>query len=534
MSVQSVCEAAGLSSYLGATAQGTYVEKDASAFDQQGIDNRVNTSWKRAEHIIIRNPDGTSIASLLPLWKRLAGGDDAKRQRLYYPVANDLYEMYDAEGNIIATDSLDKLITPKVISYRGDNAYLAAIRTKPFILLAGISGTGKSRMVRQLARGCCPRYKAGSTTEDHPLYNEQKPGNYEIIPVRPNWHDSTELIGYVTRITADDQPKFVLTPFVKFLAKAWQNLDVPFFLCLDEMNLAPVEQYFAEYLSAIETRDWFDETDHAKGMSTDVMVRFDVAQINDATGIDPTVNFVQKTVKELLPGYEAAVAGSDLKKLGDKFVEDCGIRIPPNLVVMGTVNMDETTCSFSRKVLDRAMTFELNDVSDMYDPAKIAGEGPYEFGSIDVNAVSHTLLNGNDACADDAVKSKAVLDYIKTINDVLENTPFKIAYRSRNEMLVYCLERTRGALVDLPHALDEATSMKILSRIEGDEQKLTYVGADGQETDKTLLDILKEKISEALKVANGGNEPTPPCEVCSKKLEFMSRRIRGGFTNFFV
>ena len=118
--------------------------------------------------------------------------------------------------------------------------YLAAIRTKPFILLAGISGTGKSRMVRQLARGLCPRYKNGSTTDSHPFYDEQKPGNFEIIPVRPNWHDSTELMGYESRIGT---PEFIIKPFVEFLVKAWMNPDIPFFLCLDEMNLAPVEQY---------------------------------------------------------------------------------------------------------------------------------------------------------------------------------------------------------------------------------------------------------------------------------------------------
>ena len=130
---------------------------------------------------------------------------------------------------------------------------LAAIRAKPFILLAGMSGTGKTRIVRQLARGLCPRYRTG-TKEDHPLYNDQKPGNFEIIPVRPNWHDSTELIGYVSRASGKDV--YQVTDFLKFLCKAWryEKDKTPFLLCLDEMNLAPVEQYFAEYLSIIETR----------------------------------------------------------------------------------------------------------------------------------------------------------------------------------------------------------------------------------------------------------------------------------------
>ena len=75
--------------------------------------------------------------------------------------------------------------------------------------------------------------------------------------------------------------------------------------------------------------------------------------------------------------------------------------------------------------------------------------------------------------------------------------------------------------------------MKILSRIEGDDQKLLYVGDNPAYKDKTILDALKGEIAAALRVANGGTEPTD-CTVCAKKLDFMARRLDGGFTNFFV
>lgn len=121
-------------------------------------------------------------------------------------------------------------------------SYITAIQTKPFLLLAGISGTGKSRIVRELAFKSCPEYlqdKDGTT-----------PGNYCMIEVKPNWHDSTELLGYYSNLNISYQFK----KFVKFLVKAKMNPEVPFFVCLDEMNLAPVEQYFAEILSIMETR----------------------------------------------------------------------------------------------------------------------------------------------------------------------------------------------------------------------------------------------------------------------------------------
>lgn len=122
--------------------------------------------------------------------------------------------------------------------------YITAIKSKPFLLLAGISGTGKSRIVRELARAC---WEEGSAE-----YEAQKPKNFEMVQVKPNWHDSSELIGYVSRVSGS--PVFVAGDFLKFVAKAWENPDMPHFLCLDEMNLAPVEQYFAEYLSVVESR----------------------------------------------------------------------------------------------------------------------------------------------------------------------------------------------------------------------------------------------------------------------------------------
>ena len=422
---------------------------------------------------------------------------------------------------------------------------LAAIRTKPFILLAGISGTGKSRMVRQLARGCCPEKKDG---QPHPLRDEQKPGNYELIPVRPNWHDSTELMGYVTRITGTGKPKYVLTPFVKFLVKAWLHKDVPFFLCLDEMNLAPVEQYFAEYLSKIETRKLSDSD-----IVTDVLVEF-------------TDEVYESAIEELLKPYKPA-AGSpippEVTALENAMRADKGIRIPSNLVVMGTVNMDETTCSFSRKVLDRAMSFELNDVEDMYT-ISTDGDPDVAWGAFNsgvVNRAKQTYVTAENLYAEtDATKKAAnmaigekVLAYLKAINAVLDKTPFKVAYRTRNEMMLYCIER--GG--DLAKALDEVTSMKILSRIEGDENavrvtnKLVESAAVvptpiPNDAPKNLIRLLKLVILKQLGVVDGtvANAAAAPSaqeyealegkyKICAAKLDEMNDRLLSGYTGFW-
>ncbi|WP_235301236.1 McrB family protein [Phocaeicola barnesiae] len=137
-----------------------------------------------------------------------------------------------------------KRIHVATFGYTTYRPYITAIKSKPFLLLAGISGTGKSRIVRELARACW-----GENSEE---FKAQKPKNFEMIQVKPNWHDSSELIGYVSRVSG--KAEFVAGEFLKFIAKAWEDTDTPYFLCLDEMNLAPVEQYFAEYLSVIESR----------------------------------------------------------------------------------------------------------------------------------------------------------------------------------------------------------------------------------------------------------------------------------------
>lgn len=662
------------------------------------------------------------------------------------------------------------------MTYKMDK-YLAAIRTKPFILLAGISGTGKSRIVRQLARGCCP--ETDGHGNDHPLRDEQKPGNYELIPVRPNWHDSTELMGYVTRITGTSKPKYVLTPFVKFLVKAWHYKDVPFFLCLDEMNLAPVEQYFAEYLSKVETRklsggeivtdvlvefpdeildsvlseisrelplvattkqmdgdakpatrkrdkdslyklwdeflaDWpisrlremgleeytkagsadtftyaleaklaklgsiwggsafkfgiFSRDPNGKlkdyspnskqigtseyawyrkfGLTKDAawntvkekivliaeaaasgnfaavdkidfphVVKWKIAflyqdrkniKIVDifkrewilllTAGMPQNASFAERYLKlneerrsmdvfewddNILTKRRAELLASDgdfdsdeeeestpvdtwvQSPLIEMIKRDKGIRIPPNLVVMGTVNMDETTCSFSRKVLDRAMSFELNDVEGMYT-ISTDGDPDVSWGAFNngvVNRAKQAYVTAENLYAEtDAAKKaanmaigKKVLDYLRTINTVLDKTPFKVAYRTRNEMMLYCVER--GG--DLAKALDEVTSMKILSRIEGDENavrvtnKLVKSAAVvptplPTNAPKNLIQLLKLVILKQLGVVDGTvtNAAAAPSsqeyealegkyKICAAKLEEMNDRLLSGYTGFW-
>jgi hypothetical protein len=151
-------------------------------------------------------------------------------------------EIFENKGARIITNS-----TLRKDIESGVRFYLTAIRTKPFILLAGISGTGKSRIVRKLAQATDD---IDTFMNDEDRWKCSRPTNFELIQVKPNWHNSMDVVGFQSNIPI---PHYEFTPFVDFVVKAWCHENTPFFLCLDEMNLAPVEEYFAEFLSAIES-----------------------------------------------------------------------------------------------------------------------------------------------------------------------------------------------------------------------------------------------------------------------------------------
>lgn len=352
-------------------------------------------------------------------------------------------------------------------------SFLTALRTKPFMLLAGISGTGKSRIVRKLAQATITenlQRANGYTGEDfaNDRWTLHSPTNFELIQVKPNWHNSMDVIGYLSNIPS---PHYVFTPFIEFIVKAWQHPEVPFFLCLDEMNLAPVEEYFAEFLSAIESRSF----EGGEYMTDPIIKPF------NSFGKD----VAKMMVNTLFPNFTAADKNSFLGKIVDH-LETKGLTLPKNLMVIGTVNMDETTFSFSRKVLDRAMSVEMNEVNyDSFlndttdDDLKAIVQAFEENDDADLNAL---LVDRHieareiiDELGDDA---KFAIDYLKRINALLEGTPFKLGYRAANEALIYLQASYEFGHTDRIAALDNFTLMKILSRIEGDETKLKITDSE--------------------------------------------------------
>lgn len=392
--------------------------------------------------------------------------------------ARKLVANFEINGTTTERSGLTYYVNGKDATLNKDVvSYLSVIRTKPFLLLAGISGTGKSRIVKEMAYASCPN--EGDLRKD-----KTSPGNYCLVEVKPNWNDSTELLGYETVL---DGGNYHLTKFVKFLIKAMQHENVPFFVCLDEMNLAAVEQYFAEFLSILESRKDVDGT------------------IKSEPLIPATIfeKYQQKLHKELFPTKDSSNTSTGagcyttddrtavyLHRTYAKLMEE-GLRIPRNLIVVGTVNMDDTTYQFSRKVIDRAMTIEMNEVNlnDMFDIEKPDALS-YREDVVDKGWFFAPFAQSNNALQQMNNDERELLaKKIKTtigqtdadgtttpdsLEAILGKTPFRIAYRVVNELILhfYALrwENKEAEFEELYNkALDNILMMKVLPRIEGNE-----------------------------------------------------------------
>lgn len=420
--------------------------------------------------------------------------------------------------------------------------YLTAIRTKPFLLLAGISGTGKSRIVRELAFKSCPKYlqdKDGTT-----------PGNYCMIEVKPNWHDSTELLGYYSNLSKSYQFK----KFVKFLVKAKLNPDVPFFVCLDEMNLAPVEHYFAEILSIIETRKHpkkkdSDEVD-MRVIKTGAIIEsqhFKSVSWKDNDGAMHQKNdMFDKDWYEYF--FDTAIMSEDEKKQIAQFqyartLQTEGLTLPDNVVIIGTVNMDDTTHQFSRKVIDRAMTIEMNGgkLSEMYGGSKNleylsekeqqSWQGAFRQRYVTADEV----LEAHESEKNDIMEKVPVR--LEAINKALKGTPFEVSYRVLNELTIMIgvmLDEQTGEDIDviINKAIDRILLMKILPRIEGDSDMFRLSQEFKRKNDITFdnrLEWLKE-LAPQIESSEGEER----AQTAREKIDEMIERLENQeFTRFW-
>lgn len=203
------------------------------------------------------------------------------------PAVDELVTRMQAHGYTYPTDTL--------------HAYHIALQTRPLVILSGISGMGKTRLTRLYADAM---HGINDPTQVNPYYL--------LVAVQPDWHNARDLLGYYNAITDVYHP----TPLLRFLLQAQADPLQPYFVCLDELNLARPEYYLAPILSAMET------SDHLLDLS--------------------------------LPAASVPMLGGELLHTP--------LRLPHNLFFTGTVNNDESTYPLTDRLLDRANLIELAEL----------------------------------------------------------------------------------------------------------------------------------------------------------------------------
>ena len=288
----------------------------------------------------------------------------------------------------------------------GIHALVAALATKPFVILTGLPGSGKTQQALRLGEWF------GT-------------GRHLVVPVRPDWTGPEALLGYQDGLERPDPrlgPLWAVPATLEFILRAQREPAKPYLLVLDEMNLAHVERYFSDFLSGLESR--------------------------------------QPVIPDLVNGAK----GWRSRTGGQAGL----LPLPSNLFVIGTVNVDETTYLFSPKVLDRAVTFELRTATEELELAS-GKPAPLSEAEPELLAGLLVVARDDDwhLAPRTSVVREAVATRLLALHRTLALSGDEFGHRLYRESLrlAVMLHETGGA--DADRALDHIVLLKLLPRIHG-------------------------------------------------------------------
>ncbi len=343
-----------------------------------------------------------------------------------------------------------------------------------------------------------------------PIQRRQLP-NHVFVSVRPDWRDAKSLLGYFNPITDE----YIQTNFLQFLLQAKTHYDqagaeaLPHFVVLDEMNLARVEYYFADLLSILESG-------------------------RKAGYTRESITLHNRPLERSLDAHGRPIPQS--------------LALPPNLYIIGTVNMDETTHAFSPKVLDRAFTIEFNEVDfSYYPPQQSAFPEQIETGKLQMALLTSFQRSGKFAQIDKGEIAEIVQadeqgyrNHLQTLNHLLTGFDLHFGYRVFDEIAQFMAIASKGDLFDdLNTAFDLAVLMKVLPKFNGPRSRLrlpleTVIAWAKNPLSPTLTDI-----SNAVKDADSCRNLLPQLpveytypETARKALRMLIRLHETGFASF--
>lgn len=388
-------------------------------------------------------------------------------------VRNDSHEKRTAENSQQRTYSLTTSLNSNVFVKDAHNAglqiskflvdrFISSLCTKPFVILTGLSGSGKTKLAQSFAMWIC-----------------EEESQYCIVPVGADWTNREPLLGYSNAI---EQGEYVKPEngILDLLIAAKKNVNKPFFIVLDEMNLSHVERYFADFLSIMETGE-------------NIILFKDADNKN---GVPSKVNW------------------------------------PKNVFIIGTVNIDETTYMFSPKVLDRANTIEFRITAEEMETFLQANRKP------DLKVLKAKGSN----MALDFLRISSNLQFEEPYNSVnssllkffreLKKTGAEFGYRSATEIhqLLHNLKTINTDLKE-DEKMDIAIMQKLLPKLHGSRRKLVPIlVALGQ----FCLTTPDEKIEKEVFLNNSFNFYNQELVKYPLTLEKLSRMYNGVIENGFA
>lgn len=345
-----------------------------------------------------------------------SNGTSANYLRALVDVVNEAYSdvlrIYEDEGKwyleyLIKTFRYEKV--PEEFKTQFGRRYITSLLAKPFVILTGNSGTGKTRISRMFA-------------DYLEVRSENSEKNWVLVPVGADWTDNTKILGFYNPLADEGKGRYEKTEILRLIERANMNRSIPYFIILDEMNLSHVERYFSDFLSHMETKN---------------------------------IPFILDGCKE-------------------------HVEYPPNLFVVGTVNIDETTYMFSPKVLDRANVIEFkpdeSSVLELFINSATTKSVAAANDGTSAAFLNLALSVRAGGCNLDDNTLYSVQDLFKQVYKITEKYGFEFAYRTVKEIRQYIvasyeiLEDKKS--FNLVAAEDEQLLQKILPKIYGNKKEI--------------------------------------------------------------
>jgi len=331
---------------------------------------------------------------------------------------------------------------PTTLPYR----FVSALQTKPFLILTGLSGSGKTKLAEAFSH-----------------WISEGTDQYQIVSVGADWTNREPLLGFPNAL----EPGSYVKPdsgVLDLILRAKEDETKPYFLLLDEMNMSHVERYFADFLSAMESSEG-EITLHPTGIEW----------------------------------------------------EDCDVpstfKLPKNLFIIGTVNIDETTYMFSPKVLDRANVIEFrvsrSDMEKYFQDSK-----PLDMLS---------LVTQGATMGKSFLETSMLTKQMTNVGDTLipffvelEKIGAEFGYRTASEMshFIACCSDMAKDKMDYDQVIDAAIIQKLLPKVHGSRSKI----------ESTLIALENLCMNESSQIKY---------PLSHEKLQRMKKRVQNdGFTSF--